>query len=193
MKYLKTYESNFNYEVGVFTNKEASELYRKYLEIHDYEYHLKGKIHYWDGFSSWSSSETYDKSSRFIIAYNEQDIIGVCHYAYYSSQDHYSISYCSAHKEYLQKGISKRLLEETFKNFSKEHPNEVLNFSGYSIDGWKYLRKYILEYSDKYNVKIREKGIEYPGLSGKQDDEYWDMVHKSREEITKKYGSYDPY
>lgn len=193
MKYIKTYESNFNYKVDIFTNKEAAELYRKYYYKYNYKYDLKGKIHYWDGFDHWGSSEEYEKSSRFIIAYNDDDIIGVSHYAYYSSNNHYAISYCSTNKDYFNKGISKKLLEETFKNFSEEHPNETLYFSGYSIDGWKYLRKYILEYSDKYNVKIREKGIEYPGLSGKHDDEYWDFVRKSREEITKKYGSYDPY
>lgn len=29
MKYLKTFESNFNFDIGVFTIKEASKLYQK--------------------------------------------------------------------------------------------------------------------------------------------------------------------
>lgn len=188
MRYIKTYENNFNFEIGVFTNEEASELYRKYLEMYDYEYHLKGKIHYWDGFDSWGSSNKYRETSRFIIAYNDVDIIGISHYAFYDLNNHFGISYCSTNKDYFNKGISKKLLEETFKNFSEEHPNETLNFSGYSVDGWKYLRKYILELSKKYNVNIFEKGVEYPGLSGKHDDEFFDLMKKSREEVIKKYG-----
>jgi hypothetical protein len=47
MKYLKTFESNFNFDIGVFTIKEASKLYQKYLDKYDYEYDLKDKIHYY--------------------------------------------------------------------------------------------------------------------------------------------------
>ncbi len=87
-------------------------------------------------------------------------------------------------------GISKKILEELFKYFSKTYPNEILNLSGYSVEGWKYLRKNILEFSKKYNVKIVEKPIEYPGR-GEQDDDYWNLKKQSVEEIKKLYPSED--
>ena len=188
MKYLKTYESIFNYEVGIFTMDEASELYRTFLKKHDYNYNLKSKIHYFSEFSSWSASEEFKKHCRFIIAYNDIDILGVCQFSYWGSSDHYAISYCSANEDYFKQGVSKKLLETLFKYFSENYPNETLNFSGYSIEGWKYLRKYILEYSGKYNVKIFEKGVEYPGKDGKHNDEFYELIRKSREEVENIYG-----
>lgn len=190
MKYIKTYESNFNYNVDVFTIKEASELYRTYYNKYHYKYNLKDKLHYfsYNDLDSYLSDDKFLETCRLIIAYNDDDILGICKYAYWKYDGHYAISYCSTNKDYFNKGISKRLLEETFKNFSEEHPNETLYFSGYSVDGWKYLRKSILELAEKYNVNIFEKGVEYPGLSGKHDDEFYDLMKKSREEVIKKYG-----
>ena len=188
MKYIKTYENAFNYNVDIFTNKEAAELYRTYYYKYNYEYDLRSKIHYFREFDPWSSSENYDKSSRFIVAYNDDDIIGICHIANYDSSDHWAISYCSTNKDYFQKGISKRLLEECFKYFSENYPNETLHFSGYSVEGWKYFRKYILEFANKYNVKIEEQGVGYPGPTGKQGDEFYDLVRTSNAEVKKLYG-----
>ena len=48
------------------------------------------------------------------------------------------------------------------------------------------LFNYILEYSKKYNVKIVEKPIEYPGR-GEQDENYWNLRKQSVEEIKKLY------
>lgn len=115
----------------------------------------------------------------------------MCQVAYWSLSDHYAISYCSTNKDYFGKGVSKRLLEELFKYFSETYPTETLNFSGYSIDGWLFLRKYILEYSKKYNVKIKEKGVEYPGIGNHTMDEFYDMVGKTKKEIEDTYGKYD--
>lgn len=68
----------------------------------------------------------------------------------------------------------------------RRYPNEILNFTGYSIDGWSYLHKRILELSKKYNEKIREKAIEYVTDWNDEDRE---LFNKSREEIKKIYGS----
>lgn len=192
MKYLKTFESNFNFDIGVFTIKEASKLYQKYLDKYDYEYDLKDKIHYYsyNDFDTFYASDNYIKTCRFIIAYNEKDILGICKFANFQISGHYSISYLSTNKDYLYMGISKKILEELFKYFSKTYPNEILNLSGYSVEGWKYLRKNIFEFSKKYNVKIVEKPIEYPGR-GEQDDDYWNLRKQSVEEIKKLYPSED--
>lgn len=194
MKFIKRFESNLNYKVDIFTIKESQKLYQSYLEKYDYNYDLKDKIHYYstDDFSTFSTSKKYLETCRFIIAYNNDDILGICKFAYFDLNKHYAISYCSTNKDYFGKGIAKKLLEELFKYFSKTYPNEILNFSGYSIEGWKYLRKYILEFSKKYNVKIFEKGVEYPGKAGYSDD-FFDLVHKSKEEVKRIYGPENYY
>lgn len=188
MKHIK--ESVTNYEIGVFTIDEAKELYRKYLKKYKWNYNLRDKIHYFHDFEKSNFNDNYNETCRFIIAYNDKDILGVCQVAYWSSSGHYAISYCSTNKDYFGLGVSKRLLEELFKYFSETCPNEILNFSGYSVDGWKYLRKYILEYSKKYNVKIKEKGVEYPGVGDHKMSDFYDLVGKSKKEIEDIYGSY---
>ena len=195
MKYLKTFENSSNYEVDIFTMEEASKFYWDFADKNEKyrDIDLKDKIHYFHHFDSWSVSDNFRKHCRFIIAYNDIDILGICEFAYYESSKNYAISYCSTNDEYFQKGISKKLLETLFKYFSETYPNETLNFSGYSPAGWYYLRKYILEFAEKYNVKIKEKPMEYPGKNGKQDEEWFKLYNKSKEEIIKKYGSYDPY
>lgn len=185
MKYIK--ESVTNYGVGIFTIDEAEELYCKYLNKYGWNYNLRDKIHYFHGFERSNFNDNYNKTCRFIIAYNDKDILGVCHVAYWASSAHYAISYCSTNNDYFSMGISKRLLEELFKYFSETYPNEILHFSGYSVEGWKFLRKYILEYSKKYNVKIKEQGVEYPGLNTTKE-EYADFLRKSRKEIEDTYG-----
>ena len=94
---------------------------------------------------------------QFIVAYNDKDILGICKFAWFDISGKYSVCYLSTNKDYFKQGISKRILNELFKYFSKTYPNDILSFTGYSIDGWKYLREKILELSDKYNVKIDEK------------------------------------
>ncbi len=192
MKYLKTYNLTLTLKL-VYSLIKKHLNYIENIKLHDYEYHLKDKIHYFNGFDKWGGSDEFRKSCRYIIAYNNDDILGVCQFAYWGSGGHYAISYCSTNRDYLSMGVSKRILEELFKYFSETYPNETLNFSGYSIDGWRYLRKYILEYSKKYNVKIFEKWMEYPGVDKhgvqrKQDDDFYDLYRKSKEEVKQIYG-----
>jgi aspartyl/asparaginyl-tRNA synthetase len=86
-----------------------------------------------------------------------------------------------------------------FKYFSETYPNETLHWSGYSIDGWKYLRKTILELSDKYNVKLNEKGIEYftrwdnstKTFIEDYSEESRKLYDQSKEEIKKYNNDYD--
>ena len=158
MKYLKTFESLNTYQVEVLTSSQFQNLYNEiYPYSWDNVFSLKNKIHYfsWDNFLS--GSDKHNKSLRSITAYNRIDIIGICIIAYWDGNDHYSISYLSTNEDYMDKGVSKRILDETFKYFSKTYPNETLYFSGYSIDGWKYLRKTILELSNKYHVKKEKR------------------------------------
>ena len=188
MKYLMTYESMTNCKVEVLTSEEFRKLYHK---IYPNGIDLKDKIHYfnWGDLNQYSSNnEKHFETLRFITAYNKKDILGVCLFAWWDSGEHYSTSYVSTNKDYLNMGISKKLLEKLFEYFSKIYPNEILYCSGYSIDGWKWIHNTKLELSKKYNVKIREKGIEF--VVGKWDDEKRELFDKSREEIKKLYPDY---
>jgi len=188
MKYIK--ESVTNYDVDVFTIDEANNLYSKYLKKYDWNYNLRDKIHYFSDFEKSNYNDNFNKTCRFIIAYNDKDILGICNVANYDLTGHFAISYCSTNKDYFSMGVSKKLLEELFKYFSKTYPNETLHLSGYSIEGWKFLRKYILEFSKKYDVKIKEKGVEYPGTGNHTMDDFYDLVGKTRKEIENIYGPY---
>lgn len=184
MKYLKLYEQINNYKVEVMTSDEFYDFFTKQYGFHS-NYDLISKIKYfsWDDMSSIYGSEKHNKSRRFIVAYNNKDILGICLFAWYEFSGGYSISYCSTNNDYYQQGISKKLLEETFKYFSKNCPNEILGFSGYTILGWKYLRKNILYYAEKYSVEIKEKAIEHLG-----DHPDYELYDKSKKEIKNKYG-----
>jgi hypothetical protein len=188
MKYIKKFEDNVNYEIGIFTINNAKILYRNILENNDYNYNLEKKLHYfsYNDFDTFYASDTFIKTCRFIIAYNKNDILGICKFAYFDLSDNYSISYLSTNNDFLSIGVSKKILDMFFKYFSKKYPNNILSFSGYSVEGWLYLRKNILTLSKKYNVKIKEKGVEYPGTSGYNDD-FFNLVDKSKKEINKIY------
>ncbi len=192
MKFLKSFEdiTNSDIQIKVLTEDELSNLYRKlYQKVNGgSKINLKDKIHYFDyhDLSSWGGSEKHRNSLVFITAYNDKDILGICKFAYWDSGKNYSVSYLSTNNDYFQLGISKKLMEELFKYFSKKYPNETLNWSGYSVDGWKYLRKSILEMSKKYNVKILEKSIEYVT---KWSDENRKLYDKSKKIIKKEYPS----
>lgn len=187
MKYLKTFESVTNFKVEVLTGEEFRDLYWKLYPKGGVV--MKDKIDYfnWNNLDSYSSSK-HSQSLRLITAYNDKDILGVCLVAWWEFTDRYAISYLSTNNDYFNQGISKRILEELFKYFSETYPDETLGLSGYSIDGWKYLRKKILELSDKYNVKIKEKPIEY---ITDWTDENRELMKNSRDEIRKKYNLKD--
>lgn len=190
MKYIKKFENNVEYEIGIFTIDEAHSLYRKILENNDYNYNLENKLHYfnYNDFNTIYASDEFIESCRFIIAHNKNDILGICKFAYFDLSDNYSVSYLTTNNEFLSIGVSKKILDVFFKYFSKKYPNNILSFSGYSVEGWLYLRKNILTLSKKYNVKIKEKGVQYPGISG-YNDEFFSLANKSKEEINKTYNN----
>ena len=192
MKYLMTFENLTDYKVEVLTARKIGETYNKlYRKYRDFN--LKDKIHYFDYQDmrgSWSgNNDVYDKTLRLITAYDDKDILGICKFAYWTTTKRFAVSYLSTNNDYFNMGVSKKILEVLFQYFSKTYPGETLGWSGYSIDGWKYLHPKILELSKKYNVKLEEKGIEYVI---DWTDEKRELFNKSREEIKSIYGYY-PY
>jgi len=145
----------------ILTVGEFISLYQKLYNERDVN--LKEKIHYFDynDFDRWGGCQQHRDTLRFAVAYNERDITGVCKFAWWEGSGNYSASYLSVHNDYKNRGISKEMLEVFYKYFSETYPTETLHWTGYSIEGWKYLRNGILKASEKYNVTIKEKPIEF--------------------------------
>ena len=139
------------------------------------------KIKYFDfDIDLYHSSDT----CRFVVVHNDKMIIGICKFAYWDLSKNYCMSYVSTHPDYMDKGIAKSILNELFKYFRQNYVNETLCFTGYSIDGWKYIRPAIFKYSEQFNVKIDEKAIEY---ITDWTDEARLLFDQSREIISKLY------
>ena len=184
MKYIKIYENINNISVKVLTADELSKLYQ---QIYPKGNDLKDKIHYfdWNDMNTYFANKKFIDSLRLITAYNKKDILGICKIAYWDMDKHYAMSYLSVNNDYFNQGISKLLLDKLFIYFSKTYPKETLFFSGYSIDGWKYLHNKIIDLSKKYDIRIEEKPIEY--VTDWSDDNRT-LFQKSRQEINKMYG-----
>jgi hypothetical protein len=121
------------------------------------------KIHYfhYSDLDSCFCTQGYLDHLKFIVSYNRNEIMGICKFAYYDLNKEYAMSYISTHEDYRNKGAAKSMIKELFKFFKNNYPDQTLGLSGYSIDGWKYIRKYILSFSKKFQTPINEKPIQY--------------------------------
>lgn len=140
---------------------------------------LKDLIHYFNysDFDTYLSPKTYLDTLRFVVAYNDTDVMGVAKFAFYEMSKNYSISYVSTNDKFFNQGVSKALLNKIFEFFHLNYPNEVLHLTGYSISGWKYLRKYVLKFSEEFEVEIKESPVEF---ITKWDDEAHKLFDESR-------------
>jgi len=177
------------FEMKVKTEVLDIEQFRNLIfEKYSYESNsiLMDKIKYfqYEDTTSCFCSQLHLEHLRFIVACNEKDIVGICKFAYWDLSGNYAISYLSTHKDYLNQGVAKAVAEKLFQYFKQKYPNDILGLSGYSISGWKYLRKYFLQYSHDYNVKIDEKPIEYVT---EWNDENRKLFEESREIVKPKY------
>lgn len=189
MKFLKKYElflTNTNINVEVLTTDELYQLKERIYKNKNVA--LDKKIRFFDyhDLSSWGGPPIHTKTLRYVTAYNNKDILGICKFAYWDLSQKYAVSYLSTNIDYRKQGISKLILEQLFKYFSETYPNETLHWSGYSIEGWKYLRPSMRIVAKKYGVPIIEKAIEH---DIDWTDENRELFTKSREEINKEYGT----
>lgn len=151
-----------DYTISVLKPDEFRKNYQKFYNHKDID--LKDKIKYFDYYDMsipFSASKSYEETMRLITIYNSNDIIGVCKIAYWEGSQNFAVSYLSVNTDYQNQGFSRILINKLFEYFAKTYPNETLHMSGYSVKGWKYLRKYIVISSEIHNVTISEKAIEY--------------------------------
>lgn len=175
------------YKIEVMNCDGLSDLICSFHDSNSEDIKFEELIHYFNysDLHTYCASNEYIESLRFVVAYNKENILGILKFAIYSGKP--SISYCSVNKLYKSHGISKCLLDEFFKFYSLIYSDKTLTLSGYSVDGWKYLRKSILSMKEKYNISISERSIEYCGENGYSDDDYI-LINESKEEIKKLYG-----
>ena len=172
-------------KIEILNADEFRDIYNNlYCNVEKFD--LKDKIHYFSyrDFSTYGGGNKHQDSLRFFVAYNDKDILGVCKFAYWESSKTYAVSYLSTNKDYMNQGISKKILDVLFDYFSKTYPTETMHWSGYSIQGWLYLRPSIKKMSNKYNVKIVDKAIEY---ITEWNDENRNLFDESRKIIMSEY------
>ena len=175
-------------KIEALTIDEFRDLYHRLYNLYNYEFKLKDVIHYfsWDDLCFYTHDK-HAKSLRLITAYDDKEILGICLFAWWDYDNHYSMSYLSTNNKHFGKGISKKLANGLFEYFSKTYPNETLYFSGYSVDGWKYLHPTVLKMSKLHNVKIKEKALDFVLT---WTDESRKLFDESRKEIKKLYPEY---
>jgi len=170
------------YNISSFTAEEFSEFMQKYhnQKLQEDIYYF----HYSDAYT-YHASDLYKSTCRFIVAYTKKLILGIAKVAVFDLQnDHISISYLSVHKDYQNKGICKKLTDETVK-VVKEF-NIPLGTSEYSVLGWKYLRKSLLASCEKYQVTFLDNIVGFPGKNG-LDEEFYALRDESKQIFLEKH------
>lgn len=156
-------------------------LYPDRINLEEYIHYF----HYRDCRDNYLGGQKHIDSLRFVVVHDDNFIYGVCKFAWWEIDNQYAVSYLSTNKLFFKQGISKMLLEGLFMYFSNVYTNETLHLSGYSVEGWKYLRNTILEMSVRFRVTIQEKAIEY--VTGGWNDEKRKLYEESKEIIKNTY------
>lgn len=172
-----------NLTIDVLTPRGLLNLYTDLFS--DRNIHIQDKLKYFSDFDmdDYHHGEILKKTLRFFVLHDKKDILGICKVGKWDNNPVLSLSYLSIHEDHKNKGYSKMLLEEVFEYVSTNYPGETFHITGYSIDGWKYMRPTLLNLSDKYKVKLKEKPVEH--LDGSAEGR--ELLRISRELIGNPY------
>lgn len=130
--------------------------------------------------------DLYCNSFRMIcvVNNNKTEIYALAKFAIFgSTSDRVSLSYISTHKDYLNKGLSRLILDKTFEYFENEFnsPHSIFHnlpiaISEFTPSGYKYIRPYFLSLCEKYNLPF------YDNVVGHQEDdcdrEEFSLLHR---------------
>lgn len=131
-------------------------------------------------------SEKYNQTCRYVVSYDKKHIYGILKFAYFSGcGGKYSISYCSTNSDYKGNGICKNIVKIFMEYFSLTYPNDILHTSQYTVSGWKYLRKAILENITNLNIKFEDNIVGYFDKGKKYDEEFY-YLHDLSQKLLKK-------
>ena len=126
------------------------------------------------------TNEYYLNSVKFIVAYNKDEIIGICKVACPNGKE-VKFYYLSINDKYKNKGFSKILIENLIRIYKINFKNKSLKISCYSTEGWKFLRNNLIKMLDKNNIKYEDSILNY----GYRDEEYFKLRNESIKIINK--------
>jgi len=95
----------------------------------------------------------------FFTEWIDNKLVGLCKlktggsYCYSHPECNDWVSFLSVDKDYQKQGISTKILNELFKYLLDNDYKKIL-ISGYSKNGFQFLRKNILELGCKYSIEI---------------------------------------
>jgi predicted acetyltransferase len=174
-----------NYNIKVFNIQEFSEFCRKYQKQN-----LEVDIKYfsYNSLSTYFNSQNYIETYKFIVAYTDNIIIGICEIVVFdTNKDYISISYLSIHDKFKNKGIGSKILQKTLEEVKKsKYP---LSTSQYSTSGWKYLRLKLIDYCIKNNIIFKDNIVGY----GEHDDDFYKLREESKKIFNEKYPNENYY
>lgn len=78
-----------------------------------------------DDLKCWFANNKYCETLRFVVCYDRNHIYGVLKFAWFSSNNNYSISYCSTNNDYKNTGICKTIIKIFCEYFSFEYPSQL--------------------------------------------------------------------
>ena len=159
---------------------DMSKLYEDYHNLGQKDIFNKIKYFSDSDLTTWFMSESLVNSIKFFIICTEKEIIGVAKIGIWE-EGRISLSFLSVHNQHKGNNISKKLCEMVFQYMKENYPGETLHLTGYSVEGWNYLRPSLLRFSKTYNVPIKEKAIEY--IEDRTPETY-ELLQKSKEIIS---------
>lgn len=132
------------------------------------------------------ASPEYDKTLRFVVAYDSRKIYGVTKFAYWTSSKNYAIAYSSVAKNYINRGICSIMISVLIKYFKETYPLEKFHTSQYTLSGWKFLRPILRKYCNLYNVSFVDSVIGY-FIEGDDREEFYKLRELSKQLNGKTY------
>lgn len=124
------------------------------------------------------SSPKYEKSLRFVVAYDSRKIYGVTKFAYWECLKHFGISYVSVSNGVMNRGICSNMILVLLKYFKTAYPLETFNTSEYTVSGWKFLRPKLVKYCKLYDIKFNDSIVGY-FTEGDNKEEFYSLREKS--------------
>jgi hypothetical protein len=149
----------------------------------------------WDDLSTCFAPQQYLDTLRYIVITNDKNIIlGISKIAVFESSKHsVSCSYLNVNKNFRKLGISKILINAMleFIKTAEIYSNKPYNSSQYSVSGWKYLRKNIIQKCTELNLIYIDNIVGFPDKDKNNkpmhDEEFYRLCAESKEIIKKLY------
>jgi N-acetylglutamate synthase-like GNAT family acetyltransferase len=143
-------------------NKELQEN-SKITDIDILEQKIKKNLLFYSTKNNVKINKNAKDSELLFTLWDNKTLIGclkiLCLNNYNKMSEYFrTLMYISVHNEYKQQGIASTLLTNYFEYCVENKIKDVLYLSPWTKSGWYFLRPLIYRLSDKYNIKLNDKG-----------------------------------